>query len=294
MRVARYDEIPWLPHDDYRTYGKTEAELAAEGKQARSLRKGLFKGTPGQPGHYEMLISSYRTVKYYPLHRHNVDQVRYTLKGKSGWGKEHATPEGSLLYVPAGTPYGLYERDAGLELVYVQFEGANGAPVVDTDTLFEAHRELAKTGSFEKGIYTWTDADGQTHQMEASRAGWEHVTGLKEEYPPARYTTGIEMNPRNFAWVDVGNGAQLKELGTFTELGTRMAMIGVDPGGSYALSAGEQRLLLFVTTGAGAVDGQPISAQDGVMLDPGDTSTFTATERLEILLLGLPKSVHAR
>src|SRR2546430_311521 len=81
MRATRCAEIPWLPHDDYRTAGTTVDELEREGKQPRSLRKVLFKGTPGQPGNFEMLVSSYRTPKDYPRRRHNFDQLRYTLKG---------------------------------------------------------------------------------------------------------------------------------------------------------------------------------------------------------------------
>jgi len=50
MRVTRFAEVPWLPHDDYRTAGKTADELEREGKQARSLRKVFFKGTPGSAG----------------------------------------------------------------------------------------------------------------------------------------------------------------------------------------------------------------------------------------------------
>jgi len=39
-----------------------------------------------------------------------------------------------------------------------------------------------------------------------------------------------DINPSSFTWRDVGAGAQIKELGTFAELGTRLAMIGVDAG----------------------------------------------------------------
>ena len=291
MRIARFAEVPWLPHDDYRTAGKTVEELEREGKQPRSLRKVLFKGTPGQTGNFEMLISSYRTPKYYPRHRHNIDQLRYTLKGTSSWGPEVGTPEGSLLYVPAGTWYGLYTRDAGLELMSVQFEEANGAPFVDTDTLFEAQRELAAKGSFEKGVYTWTDESGKRHSLEASRAGWEQVTGQKEEYPPARFSVPIEMNPDNFSWLDIERGVQIKELGTFTERETRLAMLGLDVRASYRLASPGQTTLLFVTAGSGTVDGEGVGRLDGIMLDPGDSATLATGDRLELLLMGLPKLV---
>jgi hypothetical protein len=91
--------------------------------QARTRIKILHQAGPDDPPGFEMVIARYPRPREYPVHRHSIDQVRLTLRGSSPWVEGRATPEGGVLYVPAGTPYGPYTRPAGIELMQVQFQG---------------------------------------------------------------------------------------------------------------------------------------------------------------------------
>lgn len=119
MRLTRYSEIDWTP----RTGGRP-----AEGGDERPKTeiKLLHIGDPGKRGNFEMVVARYPAPKDYPEHRHTIDQIRYSLVGRSPWAPGRETPEGSLIYIPAGTRYGPYVRGAGIELMAVQFEGSSG------------------------------------------------------------------------------------------------------------------------------------------------------------------------
>jgi len=118
MEIARSSALEWVE----RAGGRATAG------QPRTRIKLLHAGTPGAPGNFEMVLARYPAPRDYPEHRHTVDQLRYTLLGVSPWAPGRATPEGSVVYIPAGTPYGPYTRPAGIELMAVQFEAAGGIP----------------------------------------------------------------------------------------------------------------------------------------------------------------------
>jgi hypothetical protein len=240
MQLTRDADVDWTP----RAGGRAQA-----GSTHRPTEiKLLHVGDPAKPGNFEMVVARYPAPRDYPEHRHNIDQLRYTLVGASPWAPGRATPEGSLVYIPSGTFYGPYTRQAGIELMAVQFEGASG---------------VRFSGD------------------EASQAG---------PSPDPRFTTPIEMHPRSFAWLAIAPGVQLKELGTFTERGVRIAQLAVADGGSHQLTV-DQATLLFVTSGDGRIEGQAIAARDGIRLEAGESAVIDATSRVEILVLGLPRSM---
>lgn len=295
MQIARYAEIPWTSHPDLRGGARsTSNEGGTVQSKPKTLYKPLFRGTPGQPNHFEMVVSEYHAPKYYPRHRHDIDQLRLTLRGESPWGPGMVTPVGSLVYIPAGTYYGPYERPAGVELFAVQFEGANQAPFVDFDSLLAAQQELLKKGSFENGLYHWVDDAGARHERDGHEAGWQQATGRTQAFPEARFTLPIEINPSGFQWRTLSVGAQVKELGTFGELGTRLAMVGLEAGASWTVPPHGQTTLMFVTMGSGTATGLAIHQRDGIRLEGDDEMLLRADERIELFVLGLPKPAEAR
>jgi hypothetical protein len=283
MKVVRYADIEWTSHPDLR------GGSVATQQSPKTLYKPLFKGTPGEPNHFEMVVSTYTAPKFYPRHRHDIDQLRWTLRGVSPWAPGMETPESSLIYIPAGTFYGPYERPAGIELMAIQFEGANQAPFVDFDSLLVAQAELTRRGSFERGQYTWTDANGVRRERDGHEAGWEQATGRTQKYPEARFSTPIEIHPANFAWRQLGGGAEMKDLGTFGELGTRLWMLALSGGQSFTFAPPGQTTLLFVTAGSGATSGGPIQQRDAIRLEAEEELQLQASERLELFALGLPR-----
>lgn len=136
MRLTRDSEIDWTP----RTGGRPEP-----GRPKTDIKL-LHEGDPGKPGNFEMVVARYPAPKEYPKHRHTIDQLRYTLAGSSPWAPGRETPEGSLVYIPAGTHYGPYTRAAGIELMAVQFEGAGGTPF--------SGDESSQTGPFPNPRFT--------------------------------------------------------------------------------------------------------------------------------------------
>jgi hypothetical protein len=286
MRVAHYAEIEWTTGPD--GVESPRGQTATE-RRPKTLFKTLFRGTPGQPNHFDMIVSAYHAPKYYPRHRHDIDQLRLTLVGVSPYAPGLETPVGSLHYIPAGTYYGPYERPSGLELFAVQFEGANQAPFVDQDSLLAAQQELEQRGTFEKGQYIWTDKDGTRHEQNGYAAAWTQATGRPQGFPQARFSTPLEINPASFEWRTLAPGVQVKEFGTFGELGTRLAMLRVDADTSFALPPTGQITLSFVTTGSGTADGVGVRERDGLRIEANEEVHLTAESRLELFVLGLPR-----
>jgi hypothetical protein len=242
MHLTRDADLEWTP----RAGGRAQAGATHRPTEIKLLHA----GDPGQPGNFEMVVARYPAPRDYPIHRHNIDQLRYTLVGASPWAPGRETPEGSLVYIPSGTFYGPYTRPAGVELMAIQFEGPSRARFTGDDS-------------------------SQTGPM-----------------PSPRFTTSIEMHPRSFAWLDVAPGVQLKELGSFTERGVRLAQVAVGDGGSHAFAV-DQATLLFVTAGAGRIDGQEIAARDGIRLDAGESVVLESPSRIELLIIGLPRQPAA-
>jgi hypothetical protein len=291
MRVVKYEEVPWTRNNGLRGGTPTGKPGASKGS---SLHRRLIKGAPGEPGNFEMIVlwsqqSDEGSSRTFPRHRHTFDQVRLSLSGSPEWIPGVPTPPGCISYVPAGTWYGPYQRYAGHAQLHIQFEGANRYPFTDYGSLIIARDELSLKGSFEGGRYWWVDENGQRQSKDGFEAGQEQATGRKPELPLPRFTTPLNMEPDNFAWVDVEPGVRIKELGRFTERETRLAILRLDGNTTYQFPAPGQTTLFFVTSGSGTAEGQDVGERDSMVLEPQGTGTFSTTSELEIFLLGLPK-----
>jgi hypothetical protein len=293
MRVARYSELPWRRWAGVRRNEAGDEDTISMEKPHSGYKR-LFQGTAGEPGNFEMVISSGDGTggSHMPRHRHDFDQLRYPLVGTPEWSPGHVTPPGTVAYFPAGTHYGPYDRYTG-EHLHIQFEGANGAPFLHYERLVEARQELAKRGTFEKGVYSWLDDKGVRHNMDAHEAAIELITGGKLSFPSPRFSSQIDMNPENFAWLDAGPGIQIKELARFTEREARIGMLRLEGSASHRLESASQRTLLFVTSGVGTADGEPIEERDAIALEKDEQGLIATTSRIELLLLALPKLAPA-
>ena len=292
MKVTKYAEQPWIRSIGSRTGGNVEWDKLPEDKKPGGRMRQLFKGTPGQPGNFEMVVSwsaPTEQVRHYPRHRHDFDQLRMTLAGNPCWTPGNVTPLGCIVYMAAGTYYGPYDRQEKDEQLHIQFEGANGAPFVSYDELRAARDTLAKRGTFEKGMYHWVDEKGERHSMDGHEANAEFATGRKVEYPAPRFATPITMDPNSFSWQDVAPGVRYKELACLTERETRIAMLRLEGRTSYAIPSAEQTRLMFVVSGEGTAEGQCLEPRDGLMLAEGESGTVSTTDQLELFVLGLPK-----
>jgi hypothetical protein len=290
MRVVKYETVPWTRNNGLRG-GTPSGEPGA--RKGSSLHRRLLRGTPGAPGNFEAIVlwsqhSDEGSTRTFPRHHHTFDQVRLTLSGTPEWVPGVPTPPGAISYVPAGTWYGPYQRYAGHAQLHIQFEGANGYPFTDYASLIRARDRLAERGTFENGRYWWVDESGERHSKDGFEAGQEEATGRKPEFPRPRYTTPVNIEPENFAWVDVEPGVKIKELGSFSERQTRLAMLWLEGSTTYQLPVPGQTTMLFVTSGSGTADGQEVGERDSMLLQPGEAGTVGTTSEIEFFILGFP------
>jgi hypothetical protein len=284
VRLTRYNDLEWEPR---RALSDRDGRSSSE----KTLSKVLHRGTPGEPGHFEMSVTTYTVPKKVVRHRHDTDQFRLSLVGESPWAPGHVTPEGALLFVPSGTPYGPYERPVGIELLQVEFEGADGAPFADIDQLVDTKERLARQGTFDDGMFRWIDAEGVEQRKPEFRAVLEEATGRPQTMPRTRYSVPIEIIPEHFAWAPVAPHAWVREFVLFPERRTRAWQLAVGRGGTLQVVA-DQVTLLFVSAGSGSVDGVAVGERDSVRLDSGDTIEVAADERIELFGLDLPQQMR--
>ena len=99
------------------------------------------------------------------------------------------------------------------------------------------------------------------------------------------------MDPAHYQWQPIADTlfAHEKRLGSFTECGTSMSCIRLDPGAKWTA---EGRTILFTVSGTGAVGDQPLRDYTTIFLEHDETATLTAEQECELLCLGLPDLRH--
>jgi quercetin dioxygenase-like cupin family protein len=261
--------------------------------ERQHVREGVFQsrtlltGEPNTPGNFSLQLSSMPQTYYSPRHRHNFDQVRFQIEGEFDFDSDGKMKPGSVAYFPEGTPYGPQTSEASSLTLVLQFGGASGSGYLSSEQYDKAQAELRAMGSFAKGVYTRTTADGRKLNKDAYQAIWEHVNGRPLIYPPPRYARPIFTAPENFAWVPIAGapGASCKRLGEFTECRSRLAFYRVDEGSRLEL---EDHSIYFVISGSGMVDGSRFAKYTTIHVARAERSIVTAKESAEFLQLGLP------
>jgi len=265
--------------------------------ERQHVRQGVFRsrrilnGTPGTAGNFSFQFSV--APNYYsPRHRHNFDQVRYQLDGDFDFGADGAMKAGMLGYFPEGTYYGPQSSAAENSTLVLQFGGASGSGYISQEQYEAAAAELAKHGTFAKGVYTQPKPDGGKINKDAYEAVWEQVNGRPLVYPRERYSRPIFMDPASFDWIPVADqaGVSWKNLGEFSERRTRVALYKISPGATLRLGDDS---IYFVLAGSGAADAKPFGRHATIYLALGDRATACAPANAaaptELLHIGLPR-----
>ena len=68
--------------------------------------KTLLEGRPGALNNYQLLLADTDISFKSPRHRHNFEQLRYSVKGATHTGDDCVIQEGELAYFPEGCYYG--------------------------------------------------------------------------------------------------------------------------------------------------------------------------------------------
>ena len=274
MQVVHAVDLPWLERE----------ERHREGSLAF---KNLFKGDEGDPNNFRWVLSRNSGTYRSPHHRHNFDQVRFCVEGAANIAPGKTLNQGDVGYFPEGTPYGPQEDLHSHRLTLVlQVGGASGLGYMSAAQLRRGHEELERLGSFSDGRFR---RHGESKSRDSYEAIWEHVFGRPITYPPQRYDDPILIRTAAFAWRRNGDGDVSRKLfGIFTERGTRLEMLRIEPGGRAMLGEDGATTLAFAVSGRGRHNGERWSAHSALRLSPGETVNLEGDEPAELFVITLP------
>lgn len=280
--VTRYEEIEW------RVGG------AGTHRGGKAHMGTLLVGDPASPGNYALTIN--RTgdqLGKSPRHRHDFDQIRFPLEGPHSYAPDAEVPVGWVGYFPEGVPYGPFEQYPEREYVLLQFGGPSGNGFVPYAQWRAAGEALAESGTFAGGFY---EADGRPRRQDALEAILEHARGRPVVYPAGRYQAPVVLNPEAFAWLPVAgaHGVRTRALATFTERGTAVDEVRLEPGATFTIPVDDRTRLWFLYRGEAVVAGTAIEERSAFSVRPGEDDVVLGcdpdrAEGAELLVMSLPR-----
>jgi hypothetical protein len=222
----------------------------------RRKRLPLATGIPGVTMEYSLSVvpDGYFT----PRHRHNFDQIRYTLSGIQSTGLGDLAA-GECGYFPEGSYYGPQKQAGQCECLVLQFQGASGEHLLSNEEMNATYEKLLKSGGkFENGVYKGFKPDGTPKNKDSYEAIWEEHEGSDLVFPSRRYREPVMMLAENFRfWPDrKRSGTEIKHLGTFSEARTGIGFLRLLPGASIESGVQEDAELRYLLEGSCEYDGK--------------------------------------
>ena len=277
MQLSHAAQLPWNPI----------AVQRQTGKEAKTL----LQGSEGSPDNYLLVLVREGMVATTPRHKHNFDQLRMTISGRTNYGPKRWIEPGEVAYFPEGVHYGPEECEGNRVGFTLQFGGASGSGFMSRRQVNEGREALKQLGTFKDGVfYRENPGPNERQTQDGYEAIWEYINKRSVEYPKPRYDEPVLMRPANFAWNDdpVQRGVSAKLLGVFTERRVEISMFRVTNGASGILGPRGGISLACVLQGTGIVDGEPIAALSSFEVASTMVAEVRATEDLELLVVGLP------
>jgi hypothetical protein len=198
---------------------------------------------------------SYCTVPdgyFTPRHKHNFDQIRYTLSGVQSTGLGDLAP-GECGYFPEGSYYGPQKQEGDCECLVLQFQGPSGEHLLSNEEMNATYEKLIKAGAvFENGVYKGRKPDGSPKNKDSYEAIWEEHEGRELTFPAPRYRDPVMMMSKQYRFVPDRKraGVDIKHLGTFNELRTGIGFLRLRPGASLAAGEQEDAEIRFLLEGS--------------------------------------------
>ena len=247
-----------------------DMETAQRGRQTNVRRKRfpLDSGVPGLTLEftYNFLTEGYTT----PRHRHNFDQIRYTLAGVHNTGVGDLK-SGECGYFPEGAYYGPQHQKGDCILLLLQFQGPSGEPFLGNEAVNSTYASLLEKGAqFRDGIYTAYKDEGGRVNKDSYTALWEESQGRPLEFSPPRYPHPIIMCPESFRWqrASADGSLQVKHLGTFTELRTSVSMLQLRSGATFQATMQKEAEIRYLIQGSVQYDGKLLGPNTYFYLPP--------------------------
>ena len=274
VQIVHADDVPW-------SHGQEKH------RSGGLIFRNLFKGTPGTPENFRLVISRHEGVYTSPRHRHNFDQVRFCLTGSLNVAPRVDLAEGEVGYFPEGAYYGpQVDSNPGRLSLTLQCGGASGQGFLSSEELRRGFEELSTRGRFEDGIYHHGDSRRKQDSFEAI---WEHVNGRRLEYPEPRYTGPILVKPENFTWLRIAEGVERRLLGVFTERGTRLEFLRIGAGATFKLGEPDAFQLILTAEGEGRCGAEPLRHHSAIRIEAGESAEVTGgDEALALFVITLP------
>ncbi len=222
----------------------------------RRKRLPFESGVPGVTMEYSLSIvpDGYFT----PRHKHNFDQIRYTLSGVQSTGLGDLAA-GECGYFPEGSYYGPQKQAGECACLVLQFQGASGEHLLSNEEMNAAYEKLlASGGKFENGVYKGFKPDGSPKNKDSYEAIWEEHEGRDLVFPAERFRQPVMMLTNNYRfWPDRKRaGVEVKHLGSFGEARTGVFFTRLTAGAELAAGEQEDAELRFLVEGSFDYDGK--------------------------------------
>lgn len=258
--------------------------------------KTLLEGQEGTPTNYQLLLADTDVSFKSPRHRHNFDQVRFSLSGSTNIGPKRNLEEGDLAYFPEGTYYGPQnQEEVGQEslAMVIQFGGPSGNGYMSKRQMEDGFNKLSAEGEFEGGVFRRNaPAPDSRKNQDAYEAIWEYQNGRPIAYSRPRFMDPVHFREENFEWQPLPEhpGVAFKHIGSFTEKDIAVQFIRLDAGSTYTLPARQQKQVIFVKNGTGRFGtGEEWFQHTAVDLDTGESVDMRATTPSEAMVLLFPR-----
>jgi len=255
----------------------------------RRKRLPLETGIPGVTMEYSLSVvpDGYFT----PRHRHNFDQIRYTLSGIQSTGLGDLAA-GECGYFPEGSHYGPQKQEGQCECLVLQFQGASGEHLLSNEEMNATYEKLLKSGGkFENGVYKGFKPDGTPKNKDSYEAIWEEHEGRELVFPPPRYRQPVMMLTKNYRfWPDRKRpGVEVKHLGTFSEARTGISVLRLTPGTEIKSREQDDAELLFLLEGSVSYGGRPLGEGTYMFLPNGaDVKPLRSDTAATFFVITLP------
>ncbi len=255
----------------------------------RRKRLPLETGVPGITAEFSLSIvpEGYFT----PRHRHNFDQIRYTLSGVQSTGHGDLGP-GEIGYFPEGAYYGPQAQQGECAALVLQFQGASGEHLLSNEEMNATYQKMHAAGAvFENGIYRGTTPEGKRKNKDSYVAIWEEHEGRKLKFPSARYRTPIMMLPQNYSWVRDREhpGIETKHLGTFSELRTGIGFFRLLPDARIGAARLRDAEIRYCVAGSFTHDGKSWGENTYMFVPPGaEIGALASTQGATFFYIALP------